>query len=63
MEPDNKSGPLNHSLISCIKANGDKVPACPPAPAATATKPSAPLSIAFFAKKLLIISCKTIPLA
>ena len=61
IEPDKAKGPSNHSLISWINANGEVVPACPPAPAATAINPSAPFSIALCAKRLLITSCKTIP--
>jgi len=54
IDPDKAIGPSNHSLISCISANGEVVPACPPAPDPTAIRPSAPFSIAFLAKKLLI---------
>jgi hypothetical protein len=46
MEPDSAIGPSNHWRISCISANGLFTPAWPPAPAATAIRPSAPFSIA-----------------
>ena len=49
IEPVNAIGPSYHSLISCIKAKGDNVPACPPAPAATNISPSTPASDAFSA--------------
>ena len=49
IEPLSASGPRNQRRISCTSANGLVVPACPPAPAATAIRPSAPFSIAFFA--------------
>ena len=42
-------------------ANGDSRPACPPAPAATAIRPSAPLSIALRAKRSSMMSCIVIP--
>ena len=54
--PPNASGPSYHSLISCINAKGDWNPACPPAPVAIAIKPSAPFSIAFFAKLFVVTS-------
>ena len=43
------------------RANGDSVPAWPPAPAATAISPSAPFSIALWANVLLMTSCSTMP--
>ena len=61
MAPDSSSGPSNHSRISRIRAKGDCGPACPPAPAATAISPSAPLSMALCAKVLLMMSCSTMP--
>jgi hypothetical protein len=48
MEPDSASGPSNHWRISCISANGLFTPAWPPAPAATAIRPSAPFSMALW---------------
>ena len=42
-------------------ANGLFTPAWPPAPAATAIRPSAPFSIAFRANVLLMMSCSTMP--
>ena len=59
--PDSASGPSNQRRISSIRANGDQVPACPPAPAATAIRPSAPFSIALCAKATLMTSCSTTP--
>ena len=50
IDPDRARGPSNHSRISCTSAKGDRVPACPPAPAATAMRPSAPFEMAFCAK-------------
>ena len=47
MAPERASGPSKNARISCTSANGDRVPACPPAPAATAMSPSAPFSSAF----------------
>jgi len=47
--------------MSWMSAIGEVVPACPPAPAATAINPSAPLSIALRANVLLITSCSTVP--
>jgi len=41
--------PSNHSLTSLNKANGERAPAWPPAPAQTRIKPSTPCSAAFFA--------------
>ena len=61
MEPDKASGPPNHWRISCTKAKGLLTPAWPPAPAATAIRPSAPLVMAFWAKALLMMSCNTTP--
>jgi hypothetical protein len=61
MAPDSASGPSNHWRISCTSANGLFTPAWPPAPAATAIRPSAPFSIALCAKKLLMMSCSTTP--
>src|SRR3989344_3614805 len=46
MEPLSATGPSNHWRISWMSANGLFTPAWPPAPAATAIRPSAPLSIA-----------------
>lgn len=48
-------------LETWISANGEVVPAWPPAPAATAIRPSAPFSIAFLANLLLMTSCSTMP--
>src|SRR5690606_39562704 len=50
------SGPSNHSRISCTSAKGESVPAWPPAPVATAIRPSAPLRIAELAWRLLMTS-------
>ena len=61
MLPDSASGPWNHWRISWISANGLLDPAWPPAPAATAIRPSAPLSIALWAWLLLMMSCSTTP--
>jgi hypothetical protein len=49
IEPDSATGPSNHWRISWTKANGDRVPAWPPAPAATGIRPSAPFSMALWA--------------
>ena len=54
-------GPSNHSRTSCTSAQGLFTPAWPPAPAATAIRPSAPFSTALRAKKLLMMSCSTTP--
>ena len=59
--PDSASGPSNQARISEISAKGDSVPACPPAPAATAISPSAPFSIALWAKRSLMMSCMVMP--
>src|SRR6218665_280185 len=59
--PESASGPSNHWRISWISANGLLVPAWPPAPAATAIRPSAPFSIALCANRLLMMSCSTMP--
>ncbi len=61
MEPDRASGPSNHWRISWISANGDSWPAWPPAPDATAIRPSAPFSMALRAKRSLMMSCITVP--
>ena len=61
MAPDSATGPSNQSRISCTRANGLFTPAWPPAPAATAIRPSAPFSIALRAKVLLMMSCSTMP--
>ena len=61
MEPLSASGPSNHSRISCTSAKGLLTPAWPPAPAATAIRPSAPLSTALWAKVLSMMSCRTMP--
>jgi hypothetical protein len=53
IEPLKASGPSNHSRISCTSAKGLVVPAWPPAPAATAIRPSAPFSIALRAKPVV----------
>ena len=59
--PESASGPSNHERISCTSGKGDSVPAWPPAPVATAIRPSAPFSMAFLANLLLITSCSVIP--
>ena len=56
IEPERIIVPSNHSLTSLTRANGDKAPACPPAPAHTRIKPSTPCSAAFFACLTLITS-------
>jgi hypothetical protein len=61
MAPDSATGPSNHWRISWISANGLFTPAWPPAPAATAIRPSAPFSIALRANLLLMMSCSTTP--
>ncbi len=40
--PDSRTVPLNHCLTSRSSANGDSVPAWPPAPAQTRMRPSTP---------------------
>mmetsp|Transcript_5073 Transcript_5073/g.15026 ORF Transcript_5073/g.15026 Transcript_5073/m.15026 type:complete len:234 (-) Transcript_5073:858-1559(-) len=59
--PDSATGPSNHSRTSLIKGKGLSVPAWPPAPQATRTRPSAPLATAFFAKAFVVTSWKTRP--
>eukprot|EP00967_Tisochrysis_lutea_P145775 scaffold274111_cov36-Tisochrysis_lutea.AAC.3 len=61
MAPESATGPSNHSRISATSAKGESVPAWPPAPAATAIRPSAPFWMAFLAKRLLMTSCSTRP--
>mmetsp|Transcript_23996 Transcript_23996/g.80941 ORF Transcript_23996/g.80941 Transcript_23996/m.80941 type:complete len:218 (-) Transcript_23996:33-686(-) len=61
MAPLSASGPSNHSRISSMSANGERLPAWPPAPCATATRPSAPFATALRANALLMTSWKTKP--
>ena len=56
IEPERMMVPSKNSLTSRTNANGDSVPACPPAPAQTKIKPSTPCSAAFFACLTLITS-------
>ena len=56
MEPERSSGPSYQARIVFTKAKGDSVPACPPAPHATAIRPSAPFSTAFLANLSLMTS-------
>ena len=48
-------------ITEALAAHNRDHPDQPPAPAATAIKPSAPFSIAFLANLLLITSCITMP--
>lgn len=59
--PDAVIGPSNILRTSPTSANGDVVPAWPPAPAATRISPSTPASSAFCAWRRLITSCSTMP--
>ena len=59
--PESTSGPSHHARISWSNANGERPPACPPAPAATAISPSAPFSIALCACSIEMTSCSTMP--
>ena len=61
MLPERAMGPSKNSLTSLTKANGLRVPACPPAPAHTKINPSAPSDKAFFACLIFITSCITAP--
>jgi hypothetical protein len=53
--------PVEHPRTSPTSANGDVVPAWPPAPAATRISPSTPASSAFCAWRRLMTSCSTMP--
>eukprot|EP00966_Prymnesium_polylepis_P077295 1790384-Prymnesium_polylepis.2 len=44
IDPDSARGPSKNCRISSTSAKGERPPACPPAPAATAISPSAPFS-------------------
>jgi hypothetical protein len=59
--PGQHQGPDQNRRISSISANGDSVPAWPPAPVHTAINPSAPLSSAFLAWVTVMMSCSTRP--
>mmetsp|Transcript_18385 Transcript_18385/g.57290 ORF Transcript_18385/g.57290 Transcript_18385/m.57290 type:complete len:505 (+) Transcript_18385:99-1613(+) len=59
--PDSAIGPAKTARSSRTSANGESVPACPPAPAQTGMRPSTPYSIAFCACRSEITSCSTFP--
>jgi hypothetical protein len=59
--PDSRMVPLNHCFTSRTSANGDSVPACPPAPAQTRIRPSTPCSAALRACLTLMTSWNTTP--
>src|SRR6056297_1218590 len=61
MQPDRITVPSKNSRISFTRANGLRVPACPPAPAHTAMMPSTPCSAALRAWRRLMTSWKTRP--
>jgi hypothetical protein len=54
-------GPSQIRRTSAVSAKGERVPAWPPAPAATRISPSTPASSAFSAWRRFVTSWKTTP--